>query len=521
MPVPLIYADKPLQVLEQRNAGQAWGEVGNAGRAVTGLAETISRQQAELIERAKLAEDNLAAVEYSNNVQKDMRDLQGLFENDNDPFTIEDRATQQAKAIADKYSPKNPSDRLNLKTKSIFSQEYNSFLNGIQTKKYKLLDSHGKEAYLKAEQTAIDEINSTNDPVEQARIKKRLEETKGALSQASDPLWLEKEWIGFDAKAKGIGETKAITAAQNHIIGNPAGGSKILKATPFWDRVPDERKPELIKSADTAKKIFDNELESKEKEAAKAAHDAEERTVGDLYMNKDYAKAYAAAQNSNLLTGNEKKAWADSINTKLEKREDINPTVAANEIVKINAMISGEEDPNKIRNYVVQTPNLKKEDKEQYLNKLELKLSSDENEGRKVGYSRIKDIIIPKRGILNPLTETPQETLNVRKAQDALDEWIDIQKKGKKYPTSTEIKAKADQFGNMYQIPLAQKMEEIETGAKNVAGQIKVFSEQKKEYSKIPEADRKFIEEELIRGGFPATMANVISVHKRNYLDVK
>ena len=201
MPVPLIYADKPLQVLRQGNAGQAWGEVGNAGRAVTGLAEDISRQQAELRRSAQNAEDALAAIEYSNNVQKDIRELSGLFENDDDPFTIEKRASDQVKAISDKYAPKNPSDQLNLKTKAIFNQEYNNFLNGIQTKKYKLLDSKGKEAYLKAEKTAIENYSLTNDPVERGRIKKGLEGIKNDLSQASDPLWLEKQFIGFDILA--------------------------------------------------------------------------------------------------------------------------------------------------------------------------------------------------------------------------------------------------------------------------------------------------------------------------------
>jgi len=201
MPVPLIYADKPLQVLEQRNAGRAWGELGNVGSIGIQLAENISRQQAELRLRAKTAEDNLAAIEYSNNIQKEIRDLQGLFENDDDPYTIEARASQQIKAIDDKYAPKNPSDRLGIKTKSIFSQEYNNFLNGIQTKKYQLLDSKGKEEYLKAEQLAITNYSATTDPVERKRIKKNLEKIKDSLSQSSDPLWLEKQFIGFDILA--------------------------------------------------------------------------------------------------------------------------------------------------------------------------------------------------------------------------------------------------------------------------------------------------------------------------------
>ena len=210
MPVPLIYASKPLQVLEQRNAGKAWGEVGDAGTAGMQLAENISRQQAELRRTAKSAEDNLAAIEFSNNIQKDIRDLEGLFENDNDPFTIESRASQQVKAIGDKYAPKNPSDKLNIKTKSIFSNAYNSFLNGIETKKYKLMDSKGKEAYLKAEQTAIYDISTTDDPVIRKRIKDGLEGTKNDLLGSSEPLWLEKRFLGFDILAnEATVETKA------------------------------------------------------------------------------------------------------------------------------------------------------------------------------------------------------------------------------------------------------------------------------------------------------------------------
>ena len=106
-------------------------------------------------------------------------------------------------------------------------------------------------------------------------------------------------------------------------------------------------------------------------------------------------------------------------------------------------------------------------------------------------------------------------------AQDALDQWIDVQKNGKKYPTSGDIKAKADQLANMYQVPIASKMEEIEAGVKKTASEMKAYSEQKVAYNKIPEAERTAIEQELVKSGFPITMSNVLSVYKRNYTEVK
>lgn len=248
----------------------------------------------------------------------------------------------------------------------------------------------------------------------------------------------------------------------------------------------------------------------------KRLHDDEERTIGDLYTRRDYAGAYLLMQQSKYLSGDEKKSWANAIDEKVKLGDNISSITRSSEIVKVNDMISREMEPDKIRNYIIQTPYLKDGDKEQYINKLEAKLSADEKEGVRTGYARIKEIIIPKRSILDPVPETPQEVENVRKAQDALDDWVNTQKKNGKYPTSSEIKVKAAAFANMYQTPIPEKMMQIDIGARKTAEAMKQFAEQKVLYDKIPEADKKKIEQELIKRGYPASVRNVIDVYNRN-----
>ena len=130
----------------------------------------------------------------------------------------------------------------------------------------------------------------------------------------------------FLPKAKAIEKLKAITAAKNYIIANPEGGSEALKASPVWDKVPDEDKPGLIHSADAAKKAFKTELKIKEKEGIKAQKDADDEIIYSEIRKGNLSRASAMVDNSSL-GPHEKNSWHANLRERQrELKADKNPT---------------------------------------------------------------------------------------------------------------------------------------------------------------------------------------------------
>ena len=65
-------------------------------------------------------------------------------------------------------------------------------------------------------------------------------------------------------------------------------------------------------------------------------------------------------------------------------------------------------------------------------------------------------------------------------AQMALDDWITTATKGGTKLTGKEIKEKAIALGNQYQIPISQRIMEIETEALNAVEETKKANELRK-----------------------------------------
>ena len=114
---------------------------------------------------------------------------------------------------------------------------------------------------------------------------------------------------------------KAITEAKNYILENPEGGSETLKASPFWDKVPDEDKPQFIRSANETKKVFKNELKMKEKEAITAQKDADDETIYSEIRKGNLSKAAAMVDNSSL-GPHEKNSWHSNLRERQRELKD-------------------------------------------------------------------------------------------------------------------------------------------------------------------------------------------------------
>jgi hypothetical protein len=245
----------------------------------------------------------------------------------------------------------------------------------------------------------------------------------------------------------------------------------------------EDAKADMLELAKSASKIKLDEDKKKLDEQKKTNHDNDEKEIGNLFMKGEYSKAYTIALGSNNLGGDEKKTWANAIDiaSKAEK-EKIDPNIETAEIVMINDLIAKNVDPRVIRNSVIITPRLSGANKEQYLAKLETKLTTEIADGKRQGYADIKDIIFPPaRGLsIEGLIQTPQQTTAIMKAQMTLDEWIDRQIKLEKYPTRNEIRNKAFELANSYNPSITSRIEFLEEKAKKQAEEIKKAKEKKK-----------------------------------------
>ncbi len=240
------------------------------------------------------------------------------------------------------------------------------------------------------------------------------------------------------------------------------------------------RRSTLARQAETAAKVQEAEAERKRKEIETELHDKEERAVGNLYMAGDYTKAYAMAQASKILKGDEKASWANAIKNAQKVGDMIDPKVEATEIRQVNEMIAQNKPLNEVRDYIIQSPNLARGNKEQYLNKLDTDYNAEMKEIRTLGLNTIKEQIIPKRGLMESILETPLETDAVAKAQIEWLDWLDEQIKAGKRISRTEAFWKSGALGQGFQVPMYQKLEYYKALGKELPEEEKRKADKKK-----------------------------------------
>ena len=206
----------------------------------------------------------------------------------------------------------------------------------------------------------------------------------------------------------------------------------------------------------------------------------EERTVGDAFLKGNFTETLALLSKSKYLTGDELKTWKISVNTATkEKAEKIDPVESSAAIVYYNSILrkmgaNPEMSPNMMRVNVIQDPRLSKQDKEQYLLKLESKMNAEVTDGRNKGYEDIEDIIFPKtKGIsIETLMQTPQQTSAIKNAQMALDSWIENESKRDTYLTSRDIRVKAQSLANDFSVTFADKIDYRREQAEKIKKQL-------------------------------------------------
>jgi hypothetical protein len=208
-------------------------------------------------------------------------------------------------------------------------------------------------------------------------------------------------------------------------------------------------------------------MEATQTEAIKQAHDKETKELGNLFVKEKYNEILNRLGPNSLQTGTEERTWKNEINAAIKSKTDIQKearaTRAAAAIITANEMIRHGDDPIKINRYISANADMDKTDKEQYINKLEAKMGKEVEEGRKLGYADIKDIIIPpaRSMSLEALIQTPQQTRQIKEAQMALDSWIDRQYKDNKPMSRNDIRIQAQQFASEYSSSTKERVQQL------------------------------------------------------------
>jgi len=466
MRIPIIRADEPLSQIPvtatTQGAGRAWDAIGNLGATIAGISADIAERQTNI----RIA-TNTAQAE--NDFEAFNMDTVNELRKKGNPETYyqewANKIIPKAKELV--AQAKGPRERAAIELR----------LNQIGQRELVEQKYYANKLSIETEMASRDQslINYAN----QGKLKEGLDliEATKDLDGPKKNLKVKEDYKAFfEKRQEEIDKAKGIEAIRI----DPRQAYMDLHDPNYLPHLTGTDREQYKNNALSASKILEGEQEKKAKEAEKLAHDKEDRQIGDLFLAGNYKDAYVLTQGSKFLTGDEKRIWGNAIDTKTkEKAEVVDPSVEAAEIVRINNLITKEINPNVIRDSIIVSPRLSKGNKEQYLLKLETKLSQEIKDGRNLGYKDIQDIIIPKRGMLANLLETPAETIAVKKAQMALDDWIDTQTKSGKTPTMMEVRRKAQDLANHYQIGIAEKIGEMEREARETAEQIKKAKQKK------------------------------------------
>ena len=417
MKIPLIYADSPMQVT-LATAGKGWQARGAAADEAQNLMGVISKNQAILKENERIAQETLYAVKLDNNLRKKFSELEESFLSRTDYENFDRDREQQINEIKSEFKPQSASNAVNISFERSFNQNASRAYDNITARKYKVLEEQGRIEIGQSVDNAATEYASASDEITKKIIAKRTElEIRRAIeSNLVNPVWGENQIRSIETLFKQKEVDLADVAADQAIMANPAEARIKLKDKNYLPDLPPKVRQDKLEKAEKAYKVQKSERDSKLKEATKLAHDTEEKEIGKLYMQGKYTEGFIRVLDSKLLNGDEIKTWGKSFVDAAKAAEIPTPTEQAAEIVKINSMITRDVDANEINNYVIKTNKLLKEDKEQYLNKLSTKLNLEVDNARKSAYKIIQDSIIPKRGMLTNLSETPSETTSVMMA---------------------------------------------------------------------------------------------------------
>ena len=277
-------------------------------QAIAGVGQQMERSAlytGRVFETIKKAERTVKANGIEIGVTNDFEDAALQFAEDANYEGYEEKAGKITSEISDRYYKMVANDPVLSEVVSAYLENKTRDFNRVIAKKkiQKTIEA-GQGLFLESFNNSLDSASDNPIPENVAAEKNRITELAngyvdvGILTAKQAVTAIES----FDDKVQAATELKATTAAKNLILEHPSGGSELLEGSEFWDRVPDEQKPALLKSADKTKKVHENEVESKRKEAIAEATKQEELQFSNLYGEGKFAEANAFLDASTLIT---------------------------------------------------------------------------------------------------------------------------------------------------------------------------------------------------------------------------
>ena len=246
-----------------------------------------------------------------------------------------------------------------------------------------------------------------------------------------------------------IVELKKAEIAGTEIYDNPGLVDQIIKKY----NVSEKYKNGIKETA----RLRTAEIDKKKKEDDKLKHDEVEKEIGNLFLKSEYTKAYNLALASNYLSGDEKKTWGNSINEAIKKaEEDINPNIEDSNYAFVNELISKEVDPIAIRKYIFSLE-FKSERRRTLIDRLNTNMDKTINKATSRAYEFMKSQIMPYGGMLAEVP--PLQATQYTKSMNALDDWIDKQRKADKSITPKDIQTKAEELAITFQTSISERQE--------------------------------------------------------------
>jgi hypothetical protein len=429
------------------SAAAPWRALEGFGQDIQGAANRLMQQEAELREKKKRIEDANFLSELNLSLAEDNEKIIEEEKKSPDPGNYFTNWQTKFKKVAQARVDTIKDPELKARAKL----EATQFEVGeIRTQKH-----YGNVLWLQTQQARTERILDGH--------AKRGDKESGLRQIENDVLnGILTPTQGEDQKkkfGKSVEDYEEVKADQ--AIGlDPARAVIDLQGGEAYPYLGEKSKQAKIEKAKAAAVIVKNRRQKEAKEQEKKVHDKEEQ---DLWQKLATGKLYLAdLQVATHLTADERDKWWKRIEELGKKKdEEIDPVVEAAEYSRLNELITKVPlvSADVIKDSIIYSQRLSKGNRDKLLDRVDKETDQYVKDAKNRGYQVLKGLIIPSRGMMADVIQTPLEQLNYSKAQDELDNWISNMRLQKKTFAADDLRKKAEEIGAFYQVPIDEKIE--------------------------------------------------------------
>lgn len=436
---------------------------GYAARAVAGTFTQIGEIASNIAEKEAAATEALEAAKLTNSMREEGENISEGFLERTDYHNFMNDANLKIEEMKRRLEPTRASRGLRAAFERAMAQEEFRIKRAVRAKQYQVMEETGKIAIGEIEKAALEDYAKATDENERKSIIGSFNIQAGELvaKHVISPLWGHERMDKFEERANKYAAELDDVKFLKGVEENP-GKMYTDMADPAY--LPNLKGVHRENRALQAKRIWEvkqREDESKIKAQEKLYHDNKELEISHLFSNREYAKALAMVQDKkNLLTADEVAVWTNRIDSKSKVDEDeIDPIIEGSNYAFINELISKEVNPKTIRKYIM-SYELKTGTRNKLLDRLDTETDKTVNKLKSRAYDYMKGQIMPYGGMQAAVP--PLQSASYNKAMNALDDWVDQQRKAEKPITPKDIRAKSEELAITYGTLISERQEYIQ-----------------------------------------------------------